>query len=276
MSEHGLRGVVRRHALGTFFVLAYTLSWCYWLPVVFTGGGLSHFPGLLGPMLAAFAVSFLTHGGAGVRGLLSRMFLWRVPLRWYLASLVPAATGLIGVAIVSLAGTGWPAPENLSIMPGLPATSFIGLLVMVLIINGYGEEVGWRGFAWPRLRGRHSVAASAAWLGIIWAGWHLPTFWIDSGMRDLDWFVIPGWIIGLMAGSVVLGWLYERADSSLLIVALFHTFLNLASATPATEGLPAAITTATVIVWSILILRREASPSGIGEGRERDNQAVAR
>ncbi|HXV71356.1 MAG TPA: hypothetical protein VEB69_08145 [Acidimicrobiia bacterium] len=63
-----------------------------------------------------------------------------------------------------------------------------------------------------------------------------------------------------MAGSVVLGWLYERARSSLLIVALFHTFLNVASTTPATEGLPAAITSAVVIVWAVLILRRERTP----------------
>jgi hypothetical protein len=89
--------------------------------------------------------------------------------------------------------------------------------------------------------------------------------------------VIPGWIIGLMAGSVVLGWLYEQAGSSLLIVALFHTFLNMAIATSATEGLPAAITTATVIVWSIFILRREHRP-GAPSGRDKsaDSEAVVR
>jgi membrane protease YdiL (CAAX protease family) len=109
---------------------------------------------------------------------------------------------------------------------------------MVLVINGYGEEVGWRGFAWTRLRERHSMAGAAARLGLVWAGWHLPVFWLDTGMRNLQWFVIPGWIIGLMAGAVVLVWLYERACSSLLIVAMFHTLLNVASATLATEGLP--------------------------------------
>jgi membrane protease YdiL (CAAX protease family) len=78
-------------------------------------------------------------------------------------------------------------------------------------------------------------------------------------MRNLEWFVIPGWIIGLMAGAVVLGWLYERTASSLLIVAMFHTLLNMASATLATEGLPAAVTTTAVIIWAIVILRRERS-----------------
>lgn len=49
--------------------------------------------------------------------------------------------------------------------------------------------------AWSRLRDRHSLAGSAALLGVIWAGWHLPVFWIDIGMRNLDWFIIPGWVI---------------------------------------------------------------------------------
>jgi membrane protease YdiL (CAAX protease family) len=266
VSGRGPGGVIRRHPLGAFFVLAYVFSWSYWLSVVFTGGDLSHFPGLLGPMFAAFTVDFLVQGGAGVRSLLSRMFRWRVPLRWYLAALVPAATGAIGMAIVALAGNGWPAPEELSIMPGLPAAGFVGVLVLVLMVNGYGEEVGWRGFAWARLRERHGVAPSAGLLGLVWAGWHIPTFWIDTGM-NLDWFMIPGWVIGLMAGSVVLGWLYERAGSSLLIVALFHTFLNMASATAATEGVPAALTTAAVILWAVMILRREHSQRSRSPGR---------
>ncbi|HEX6220577.1 MAG TPA: CPBP family intramembrane glutamic endopeptidase, partial [Acidimicrobiia bacterium] len=179
VSGGGLGSVIRHHPLGTFFILAYTFSWSYWIPVAFTGGDLSHFPGLLGPMFAAFAVSFLIRGGVGVRSLLSRMFRWRVPLRWYLVALVPAAAGAMAAAVVALAGTGWPALEDLSTMPGLPAAGFVGLLVMVLVINGFGEEVGWRGFAWSRLRDRHSLAGSAALLGVIWAGWHLPVFWID-------------------------------------------------------------------------------------------------
>lgn len=263
----GLVALIRRHPLGAFFLLAYAFSWSYWLPIAVSGGHLSHFPGLLGPMLAAFTVTSISVGQSGVHDLWARMFRWRVPFRWYLAALTPAAAGVIGVAFLGLAGNGWPSLAQLSTMPGLPAVGLLAVLVMVLVINGYGEEVGWRGFAWVRLRKRHSLSGAAALLGILWAGWHLPVFWLDTGMRDLDWFVIPGWVIGLMAGAVVLGWLYEHTRSSLLIVAIFHTALNMASATLATEGLPAAITSATVIVWSILILRGEHSegdPSGIG------------
>lgn len=266
----GFLALIRRHPLGAFFLLAYAFSWAYWLPVAVAGGHLSHFPGLLGPMLAAFTVASVCEGRSGMRDLWARMFLWRVPLRWYLAALIPAAAGLVGVALLAFADNGWPSLARLSTMPGLPAVGLLAVLVMVLVINGYGEEVGWRGFAWGRLRERHSLPGAAALLGILWAGWHLPVFWLDTGMRDLDWFIIPGWLIGLMAGAVVLGWLYEHARSSLLIVVIFHTALNMASATLATEGLPAAIASVAVIVWSILILRGEqprGDPGGSDEGR---------
>ena len=262
--RYGFGAVVRRHSFAAFVVLAYVFSWSYWVAIALIGGHGSHFPGLLGPLLAAFTVTFINQGRAGARDLLSRMFRWRVRLRWYAAALVPAVAGSATVAVLAVADNRWPTLHDLSTMPGLPSAGFGALLAMVLVINGYGEEVGWRGFAWARLRERHSIAGAAAILGIVWAGWHLPVFWLDTGMRDLDWFVIPGWIIGLMAGAVVLGWLYERACSSLLIVAIFHTLLNLASATLATEGLPAAVTTTAVIFWAVVILRRERSRSRAG------------
>ena len=269
-----LRRAVQSHPVGAFFVLSYLFSWSYWVPVALTGGSLSHFPGLIGPMLAAFTVASVEQGVTGVRVLLSRMGRWRVALRWWAVAMVPAVTGGIGVLLLAAAGDGWPSVAEMSTMPGLPAVRLVAVLAMVMAVNGFGEEVGWRGFAWDRLRARHGLAASAGLLGVLWAGWHLPTFWIDTGMRDLDWFVIPGWVVGLMAGSVVLGWLYEHAGSSLLIVAVFHTFLNMASATPATAGLPAAVTTATVIGWSILILRRSTADGTIEQVRPRHPVAI--
>ncbi len=255
--------MIRQRPLGAFFVLAYLFSWSYWVPLALDGGEGSHFPGLLGPMLAAFTVTSITLGRAGVGDLLRRMVRWRVPLRWYGAAVLPAVAGAVGVAAMAIAGNGWPSMSEVSTVPGLPAAGFFGVLALLFVINGYGEEVGWRGFAWGRLRDRHNIARAAGILGLIWAGWHLPTFWLDTGMRDLDWYVIPGWIIGLMAGTVVLGWLYERSGSSLLIVAIFHTVLNMASATLATAGLPAAATTALVIFWAIWILRREGQSEAV-------------
>jgi membrane protease YdiL (CAAX protease family) len=261
---------VRRHPLAAFFVLAYACSWAYWLPVALTGGHLSHFPGLLGPMLSALLVTATLRGWAGVREMLSRMGRWRVPLRWYGVALVPMASGLLALGGLWLAGRGLPSLSQLSTMPGLPAVGWVGVALLVLAINGYGEETGWRGFAWPRLRERHSLGGAAVLLAIPWALWHLPTFWLDTGLRGFPPAQLPGLFVGMAAGAVVLGWLYERARSSILIVALFHALLNMASATRGTEGFVAAAVSTVVIVWAVAILlvqgrrggRREPGPDG--------------
>jgi membrane protease YdiL (CAAX protease family) len=249
---------IRRHPLAAFFVLAYLFSWSYWVPLVLFDPSRSHFPGLLGPMLASITVTASTLGKAGLRDLTARILRWRTSFRWYGAALVPAVSAGAGIAAMAVADRGWPSLSDLSSVPGLPSASFLVVTGIVFFINGFGEEVGWRGFAWDHLRRRYRLAGAAGILGLVWAGWHLPTFWLDTGM-SLDWFVIPGWIVGLVAGAVVLGWLYERSGRSLLIVALFHTVLNVATSSVATAGLPAAFTSAVVVVWAVWILRREAS-----------------
>lgn len=67
--------------------------------------------------------------------------------------------------------------------------------------------------------------------------------------------MLPGFLVGMAAGAVVLGWLYEQAHSSVLIVALFHACLNMASASRGTEGLVATVVSIVVIGWAVLILR---------------------
>lgn len=247
--------LIRRHPLRAFFALACILSWSYWIPVAVGGGHLSHFPGLLGPMISAFVVTGIVDGRDGAGNLLARMLRWRVPIRWYLAALVPALVGGAAVVAGAIAGDGWPSGESLSTMPGLPSLGLPGLFAAVFFVNGYGEEVGWRGFAWPRLREGRRFTRAALVLWFWWAVWHVPVFWLETGLADKEWYVAPAWLLGLAAGAVVLGWLYERSESSVLVVALFHTLLSMSSATPATEGLPAAAPTTVIMLWAVIILR---------------------
>ena len=78
--------LLRRHALVTFFVLAFALAWWIWIlyafNIIFLGPIFA-----LGPLLAAIIVTVLTSGKAGLKALLSRMVRWRVGLRWYAAAL---------------------------------------------------------------------------------------------------------------------------------------------------------------------------------------------
>jgi membrane protease YdiL (CAAX protease family) len=254
--DHGVLAAIRRHPLGAYFFLAYLFSWSYWVPLALAGGHRSHFPGLLGPMLAALVVSAAVTGRAGTDDLLRRMLRWRVPVRWYAAALVPPAAAAVALAVTSALAGGSPSLDRLARMPGLPVAGWFTVFVLVFLVNGYGEETGWRGFAWPRLRERHGLAGAALMLSVPWALWHLPTFWLDTGLRGFPPLMIPGFLLGMAAGAVVLGWLFEHAHGSVLVVALFHATLNMASATEATEDVaPAA--SAVVIAWAVLILRAE-------------------
>lgn len=259
--------MIRRHPLGAYVVLTFLLSWGYWIPLAIAGGGGSHFPGLLGPMLAALIVTGVVGGRAGLFDLVRRMGRWRVPIRWYAAALAPIAAAAVALVVLSVAGREPPTLRELSTMPGLPNAGWLAVLVMVFLINGYGEETGWRGYAWPRLRQRHRVWTAALLITVPWAIWHLPTFWLDTGLRDFPPAMIPGWLIGMVAGAVVLGWMYEHARSSIVIVALFHATVNLASATEGTASV-AALPSVVIIVWAVLILRREharqpTTPAGV-------------
>jgi membrane protease YdiL (CAAX protease family) len=87
-----------------------------------------------------------------------------------------------------------------------------------------GEEIGWRGYALPRMSRRLGLGAASVLLGLIWASWHLPLFFYpNSDMRGQSFAL---YFAQVMAISVVIGWLYWRTGRSLLVVMLFHAAVN--------------------------------------------------
>ncbi len=123
-----LIGWMRDHAVTSFFVIAFALSWAVWIPMALASARVdegqvwpSHVPGLFGPMAAAFIMSAIVAGGGGVRDLVRRMALWRVATKWYLVAVSPLAFYAIGVAIQGVLGQGWPDLAQLGKFSGLPS-----------------------------------------------------------------------------------------------------------------------------------------------------------
>ena len=129
----------------------------------------------------------------------------------------------------------------------------------MLVVNGYGEELGWRGLLADGLVDRVGEVRAALIVTVVWATWHLPMFWVVeasgrwAGPRS-------AWVLGLLAGSVVLTRLYVGSGRSVLLVALWHTAFNFTTATTATQGLSAAITSAAVMVAAAVVLRERTTP----------------
>jgi uncharacterized protein len=256
--------MVRRHPLVLFFVLAFAFSWVVWAPAVFLSGGpseshtlaaLLHLVGSLGPMSSAFAVTALASGSAGVRELLGRVFRWRVGLWWWaVATLGTPILFLVAAEVCHLLFGGWP---DLGEFGHSEEFAFLGLLpywLVNIVFFGFGEEVGWRGFALPRLQtGRRSALVAALILSLFWAAWHIPLFSFVMGFESMGFAAVPGWFFFMVTGSVLLAWLYNSTGGSILIVAIFHGTLDITINSPAGPEL-ANVMGALVTVWGLAVL----------------------
>jgi membrane protease YdiL (CAAX protease family) len=95
-----------------------------------------------------------------------------------------------------------------------------------------GEELGWRGYALPRLlSGPRSVLGAALLLGVIWGVWHLPAFFV-AGTSQHDAHMGIFWLIlGTTLSSVIMTWLYRHTNGDVLASGLLvHLMNNLTSA----------------------------------------------
>ncbi len=251
-----------------FTVLAYAWSWSCWLPLIATGstvtagvGWPTHLPGLAGPAVAAVLTTYLFDGGPGLVALGRRVVRWRLPLRVWL---VVPGTAAVAVACAVLAPGASPSTAAWARYTGAPAGGLVEVVVLVLVVNGLGEETGWRGFLADALLPRLGLRGTSLAVAVVWGLWHLPLFFCVDTFEDLG-VLTAGWAVGLLAGSVVLTALYAGGRGSVLLVAMWHTVYNLGSATDAARGLPAAVTSTLVMVAAVVLLVR-SGPVRRGQG----------
>jgi CAAX protease family protein len=233
--------MIKKYSLAFFFLLAYLFTWSNWLPQALASRGLpsAQVPGFLtllagyGPALAAIIVVLLGYGRPGLRELFGRLLRWRVGPLWYLIALfLPALVILLAVALNSWTGGGMP-DFSAAAFPFGPAETplwqklLILLLIFTLGFDGLGEEIGWRGFALPKLLESRSPLVASLILGALWAVWHFPyaltrgTFLSEV---PLHWF-----FINLLAISVIYTWIFINTNGSLLLPLLFHAAGNTTS-----------------------------------------------
>jgi uncharacterized protein len=207
-----------RHDLLLYFVLAYVVSWATWPLVILNPESSPLVP--FGPLIAAVVVALLAGGLRELRALLGQLLRWRVHPIWYVIALLGPFVLAAGAAALAVAA-GAPAP-NLEAY-----TDWLGIggtLLSTMVIVGLFEEVGWRGFALPRLQRRLDALWAALVLGVVWAVWHLPELISDpTGQRPPLQYVV--WIL---AQSVILAWLYNSTNGSLPIVIICHAAINTA------------------------------------------------
>src|SRR5829696_643295 len=220
------QSLVRRHPLISFYVLTYAITWLLWAPLVIFGdrvpGPLAFVLIVLGSNVpSAVGVLFvaLLRGRSGVRALLGRLLHARIGLFWYLAVVALAVPALCAVWVSTLLGG--PAPVVVATIPAV----VVSFLFSIFPGSAVGEELGWRGFALPRLQARHSALAASLIVGAAWGIYHFPLFLLGSPTRPLALF-LP-FAVGSVIMSIFYTWMYNGTGGSLLIVVLLHATTNL-------------------------------------------------
>jgi membrane protease YdiL (CAAX protease family) len=206
-------GLVRRHPLIAFFVLAYLLTW--WIYPLLKFSPLLGIFGLFGPALAAIIMAAVTGGKPGVKALLSRVVQWRVGLPWYLIAL-----GLPTVLSIATAGLSYLLGASESIQVG--ALTVLELVLFVLVV---GEELGWRGYALPLLLEKRSAVTASLILGALWGLWHLPTFLVPGTPQY--GLPVTAFVLLTIEYSILMTWVFLHTLGSVLIATLFHGAINL-------------------------------------------------
>jgi uncharacterized protein len=206
-----ITSIVKRHPLVTFFGLTFVLTWA--AMVAWLQGGGEDIPWFtFGPLLTALIVTALVAGRDGLKALLRRQVQWRVGIGWYAVALgLPIVLELATVALNVALGAHAPAWGNMRAWP-----TIVSMTLLYTVLSGpLGEELGWRGFALPRLLGHpYGALAVSLFLGVIHAAWHLPLFLVG----EMD---VPS-LLGTIVGAIVVTWLFQHTQGSVLLAVLFH------------------------------------------------------
>lgn len=205
-----------------FFLLVFALSVPFWLIGFATG--IQLLPGLpiaaLAAMLPAVAALILIYrmdGRTGMIAFLKRAFafprskaIWLLPVLLLMPCVVLAT-----IVAMPVAGEQAPALR-------IPLQAVVPMFG-AFFVNAMGEEIGWSGYALDPLQVRFGALKAALLLGIVWALWHIVP--LIEAHRSAEW--IAWWALGTISMRVLMVWIYNNTEKSVLAVALFHTASNL-------------------------------------------------
>ena len=218
-----------------FFAATFVVAWLIWSPAILWRGDE---PNLLFVVLGTFAPSvmgivftYLTQDRAGWRDFWARVIdVRRIGWRWWIVIVLvfPVVNAVANVLYTFLGGT---PPSLTEVGKNLANPGLMFQLVLAnLIISGFSEELGWRGYALDRLQRRWGALAASLILGLVHGFWHIPLFFIPGITQgEMGLFSVGAlvFLAGTVAGAVVFTWVYNNTQRSILAAILLHFMVNL-------------------------------------------------
>ena len=207
-----LTSLIKQHGLAIFCTLTIALTFAATLlslpgeviPVVM----------VFIPALMAISLTALSEGKAGVRSLLGKLAQWRISLKWVFIAL---ALALLIRLTMSLIALGLGMISTIQLRPGGPAQYVI--LAVIFFVFAIPEELGWRGYALPKLIERYSPLIAGLIVGVLWGSLHLAL--LLPGMMNEGAPALPT-VLALVGGSVLFTWLYVNSGGNIVLTTLFH------------------------------------------------------
>ena len=256
---------IKKHPILTYFALTFAISWGGILLVVGGPGKIlvtreqiepllpfAMLTMLAGPSVAGVLLTALIDGRAGFRELRFQLFKWRVGARWYAVALLTVPLMATAILLALL-------PTSPVFLPGIFASdnkaTFLLSGMLAGLVVGIFEELGWTGFAVPRLRLRYGVFATGLILGFLWGAWHSFLAFCgnstSSGGLSLALFLpeFLFYVTILPVYRVLMVWLYDRTGS-LLVAMLMHASLT---ASVPFILMPLAISGVPLMLWYLAL-----------------------
>ncbi|WP_157572834.1 CPBP family intramembrane glutamic endopeptidase [Halogranum rubrum] len=253
-----------------FLVLTFAWSWGFWGPRVLLEMGLVEsvpvLPnlGAFGPTVAAFLLVAYANGFEGVRRLAGRAMQFDYPKQWILVALLlpPAIVGG-GLAVAVATGTTPVFP-----WAGQPVVLLIAFGWILVLGGPVQEEFGWRGYLLDPLQERLTPLGGGLAVGVVWAVWHLPLFYIPSETIYYD-NPFLGFAVSITVFSVLMTWVYNSTNGSLLPVLLMHTSWNWAQGMfPILDSDPASLAMVGFLVAAAVVVVVYSGVRRLGKPRE--------
>lgn len=222
-----MKAWIQRHQLISFFILSYAIMFGVMFGYISLRPGESlqrwsvvWFLAIFSPTISALTVSGIIGGLDEIKRLLAGLTRWRVGFFWYFAAAFLFLAPLGITLIYKMFGN-----EGAGLKPGETIASMLEIILFTLFSGPIAEELGWRGFALPRLQAKYNALVSSLILGVIWCCWHIPLFF-TTGATQMS-IPFPIYLVLVLTITLYLTWLYNNTQGSLIVTILGHFTYNL-------------------------------------------------
>lgn len=244
-----------------FFFITFLVAWVFFITASLLSDNaqlsalsrLFIFMGVISPGLVAVFLTAITYGGEGVKLLIKKISFKDTKAMWYIfaVTFIAFIKGLAALVFFLLYKS-WPQ---------FGTTSWYVMLFAIAVSMWVqaGEEIGWRGYALPLMSKKFGLAMSGTLLGVIWAIWHLPLFYISAADTFNQSF--PLYMLQVTGLSVIMAWLFWKVNGNLLPLMVFHAAINntkdivpsatMASASPFTLNASAIGWISVTLIWGV-------------------------